>query len=310
MRNTPLFAILLAASALGQEFRDPKLIKDAERENDTLVARKAFDASARAMLTPAYRQAVSHYVPGATDLLVTWGAYEGGVQKWPFYALQLAPRDPSALKPGERVTFFGVLEDENGKSIATYNERQPVIASNADLFVERSLVMPLKKSRGTFGLARGNEIIGLARIEFEPDDAAKTSGMSALILSSDVHNMAAAQTPTEPFAFGGTKVEPKPGAVFRKSEELWVFTVFRGPNLGADSVPHLTMKTEMIGSKRSYPGMMVPAEVTHLSGTQYALGSTIDTNLLPPDDYKVRLTVIDTIAKQTYVREASAHIKP
>jgi hypothetical protein len=122
--------------------------------------------------------------------------------------------------------------------------------------------------------------------------------------------MPAAQAPTEPFAFGGTKGEPKPGAVFRKSDELWVFTVFRAPSLGTDGLPRLTMKTEMIGTSRSFPGMTVPAEVTHLSGTQYGLGSTINMSSLPPDDYKVRLSVIDTIAKQTYVRETAVHIRP
>jgi hypothetical protein len=309
MRATPFFVILLAVSAFAQAERDPKTLVNAERDNDNVVARRAFDAAARALLTPAQRQAVSHYAPSASDLLAMWGAFEGGTERWPFYALQLAPRDASALKAGERVTFFGSLEDENGKSIATYNERQAVIASNGDLFVERSLVMPLKKGRGTFGLARGNDIIGLARIDFEPDDL-KTSGMSALIVSSDVHIMPAAQLPTEPFAFGGTKVEPKPGAIFRKSDELWVFTVFRAPALGTDGLPRLTMKTEMLGSSRSFPGMTVAAEVTHLAGAQYGLGSTIDMSSLPPDDYKVRLTVIDTIAKQTYVREAGVHIKP
>jgi hypothetical protein len=310
MRAAPFLALLFAASAFAQAERVPKVIKEAERDNDNIVARRAFDAAARALLTPAYREAVSRYAPSANDLLATWGTFEGGAQQWPFYALQLAPRDASALKAGERVTFFGQLDDENGKSVATYNERQAVIASNGDLFVERSLVMPLKKSRGTFGLARGNDIIGMARVEFEPDDQAKTSGMSALIVSSDVHIMPAAQSPTEPFAFGGTKVEPKPGATFRKSNELWVFTVFRGPALGTDGLPRLTMKTEMIGSSRSFPGMTVSAEVTHLSGAQYGLGSTIDMSSLPPDDYKVRLTVIDTIAKQTFVREAAVHIRP
>ena len=306
-----LFAVLIATSALAQANRDPKTLYDAERQNDNIVARRAFDAAARALLTPAYRKAVELYAPGASDLLAAWGGFVAA-DGMPFLALQLAPHDATALKNGERVTFFGIVADENGKTIATYNEPQTVVASNSDLFVERSLVIPLRKSRGTFGLARRDDIIGVARIDFDAEPlTAKSSGISRLIVSSDVHTLPAAQSPLDPFAFGGTKVVPKPGATFQKSEELWLFTELRNPALDSDGAPHVTTKVEMESASRKIPGIALPAEATALKGVpgHYGIGSTIDITSLPPDDYKVRLTVIDTIAKQTYVREAAVHLR-
>ena len=262
------------------------------------------------MLTPKYREAVEHYAPGPSDLLATWGEFVAA-DGMPFVALQVAPSDAAAVKAGERITFFGLVADENGKSIATFNEPQSVVASNGDLFVERTLTLPLRKSRGTFGLARRNEIIGVTRIDFDPEAlTATSSGISRVIASADVHILPSAQAPLDPFAFGGTKVVPKPGASFKRSEEVWLFTELRNPSLGSDGAPHVTTKVEIEGRK-SIPGIPVPTEATPLKGVpgHYGIGSTIDVTSLPPGDYNVRLTVNDTIAKQAYRRETVIHIR-
>jgi len=309
--RSALLTLLIAASAFAQAERDPKTLHDAERANDSIVARRAFDASARALLTPKYRDAVEHYAAGANDLQSAWGEFVAA-DGMPFIALQLAPRDESSVKDGKRITFFGLVADENGKTIATYNEPQAVIVSNGDVFVERSLLLPLRKCRGTFGLARRNDVIGVTRIDFDPEPLTKTSsGISRLIVSTDVHILPAAQAPLDPFAFGGTKVVPKPGASFKKSDEVWLFTELRNPALGGDGVPHLTTKVEVEGASKSIPGIAAPAEATALKGVpgHYGIGNTIDVTSLPVGDYKVRLTVTDTVTKQTYKRETEIHIR-
>jgi hypothetical protein len=300
--------LLLAASAFAQSERDPKTLHDAERANDTLTARRAFDASARAMLTPRYRDAIEKYAPASTDLQATWGEFVAA-DGTTFVALQLAS---ASVKADERITFFGLVTDENGKTIATFNEPQPVIASNADLFVERTLTLPLRKSRGTFGLARRNDVIGLTRIDFDPEAlTAASGGISRVIVSSDVHILPAAQAPLDPFAFGGTKVVPKPGASFKRTDEVWLFTELRNPTLGTDGAPHVMTKVEIEGSAKSIPGIAVPAEATALKGVpgHYGIGNTIDVTSLPVGDYKVRLTVTDTVAKQVYRRDAMIRIR-
>ncbi len=311
MRPALLLLPFLAFSAFAQSERDPKTLQDAERSNDVLVARRAFDAAARALLTPTYRTAVEHYTPGANDLQAAWGEFIAA-DGMPFLALQLAPHDAGSIKEGERLTFFGLIADENGKTIATYNERQPVVASNHDFLVERSIILPLHKCHGTFGLARRDDIIALTRIDFDPEPlTAKSSGISRLIASSDVHILPAAQSPLDPFAFGGTKVVPKPGATFRKSDEVWLFTELRNPALGGDGAPHMFTKLDIEGASKSIKGISVSAEATPLKGVpgHYGIGNTIDVSSLPPGVYNVRLTVTDTIARQTYKRETEIHIR-
>jgi hypothetical protein len=312
MRAALPLLLIVATSAFGQANRDPKTLIDAERANDTLTARRAFDASARAMLTPKYREVIEHYAPSPADLKSTWGEFVAA-DGMPFMALQIAPSDAASLKSGERITLFGLVADENGKTIATINEPQTVLASNADLFIERTLTLPLRKSRGTFGLARRNDVIGLTRVDFDPEPLTATgSGISRIIVSSDVHILPAAQAPLDPFAFGGTKVVPKPGASFKRSDEVWLFTELRNPALGADGAPHVTTKVEIEGSAKSIPGTPVSAEATPLKGMRghFGIGSTIDVTPLPPGDYNVKLTVTDTITKQTYKRETPIHIVP
>jgi hypothetical protein len=311
MRATLPLLLIVATSAFGQVNRDPKTLIDAERANDTLTARRAFDASARAMLTPKYREVIEHYAPSSSDLKSAWGEFVAA-DGMPFMALQIAPSDPASVKSGERITFFGLVTDENGKTIATFNEPQTVLASNSDLFLERTLTLPLRKSRGTFGLARRNDVIGLTRVDFDPEPlTATSSGISRVIVSSDVHILPAAQAPLDPFAFGGTKVVPKPGASFKRSDEVWLFTELRNPALGTDDAPHVTTKVEIEGAK-SIPGTAVPAEATPLKGMRghFGIGSTIDVTPLPAGDYNVKLTVTDTIAKQTYKRQTLIHILP
>jgi hypothetical protein len=310
MRAAIPLLLILATSAFSQANRDPKTLQDAERANDTLTARRAFDASARAMLTPKYRDVIEHY--GSSTLYSTWGEFVTADGE-PFLALQIAPSDASSVKSGERITLFGLVTDENGKTVATFNEPQSVLASNGDLFVERTLMLPLRKSRGTFGLARRNDVIGVTRIDFDPEPlTGKSSGISRIILSSDVHILAAAQAPLDPFAFGGTKVVPKPGASFKRSDEVWLFTELRNPAVDADGAPHMTTKVEIEGSVKSIRGAPVAAEATPLKGARghFGIGSTIDLTPLPPGDYNVRLTVTDTIAKQSFNRETIIHIVP
>ena len=61
MRAAIPLLLILATTAFAQSERDPKTLNDAERANDTLTARRAFDTSARAMLTPKYRDVIEAY---------------------------------------------------------------------------------------------------------------------------------------------------------------------------------------------------------------------------------------------------------
>ena len=303
-----LFAFGSAFGQTGPE-RTPKTLTDTERLRDTVNARREYDANSRAILNPRFRDAIDRYQPGnGPSLTAAWGEFIAPDGR-PFIALELVLPPVNGLQFGEPLMFFGAVDDGAGQRIATYNETLPAQLSHDDIFVERSLVVPLAKSRGTFGVARRGEIIAMTRIDFEPEQL-ETTGVSRLILSRDVYILKTAQRPLDPFAFGGTKVIPKPDASFRKADEVWVFAELRNPSIAEDGTPHVTTKTTLEGPT-PISGPPVPAIATPLKGMpgHYGLGNPIDVSKLAAGDYKLRVVITDLIAKQTYRREATLHIR-
>src|SRR6185436_7664069 len=224
----------------------------------------------------------------------TWGEFITA-QGEPFVALQLAG---GALVPGGRVTLFGVVTDGAGATNGSYNETAVVRESKGDLFIERSLINVPRKAVGTFGISRKSETLAMARVVFEPEElTAAAPGISRIIVSRDVHLLDAAQQPLDPFAFGGTKVVPKPGGAFRKNDEVWLFAELRNPALGSDGVPHVITKVDVEGPSK-IAGKPTPAEATPLKGVpgHYGIGNTVDVTPLAPGDYRVRVTVTDAVA--------------
>jgi hypothetical protein len=282
-------ALLLAAAPLVAQPHDEAHAKGgayADRLKDEIRARKMYERSARAAIPPRFRDALEHYQPSDGDLAATWGEFRL-VDGTPFGALQLAlPANVDAAT----VTFFGIVGG------ATYFEDLPVQHSGDDAFVERSLLLEPGVARGVFGLARKNEILGLAHVDIEPP-----SELSRLILSSDVHNLAAAQDPLDPFAFGGTKVVPKPRATFRRGDEVWLFLEMRSA-----TPPQLTARVD-VGDVRGTP---TPAEALPLKGVpgHFGIGNTIDVSRLAPGDYRVRVTLTDAASNKTLTREATLRI--
>lgn len=307
------FLLLNVGAAFGQAGpnRAPKTAVDNERLNDNVNARHVYDTDARALLNPKFRDALDHYQPGnAPSLSAAWGEFVAA-DGTPFIALQLVLPPGLVLQFGDPLMFFGAVDDSAGHRIATYNETLPVQLSHDDLFIERSLVVPLRKSSGTFGVARRGEIIAMTRVDFEPEELAPASaGMSRLILSRDVYILKTAQRPLDPFAFGGTKVIPKPDASFRKTDEMWVFAELRNPSIADDGTPHITTKTTLEGPT-AISGPPVPAIATPLKGApgHYGLGNPIDISKLAAGDYKLRVVITDLIAKQAYRRETALHIR-
>jgi len=313
MRATlAILCSLVAGSAFAQAVvdREPKGVRDANKFMDQTRARQDLDKAAAAMLAPKFRQVIAAYHPGgASDLTATWAEFvtASGTE---FVALQLALPPDSGLRAAKEYTFFGVVASDDGKELATYSETIPVHQSKGDLLVERSLIVPVQKFHGIFGLANRGEILGIARVDFDPETIRKDeAGISRIIASSDVHLMPSAQSPVEPFAFGGTKVVPKPHHAFRAADEVWLFTELRNPKLGDDGAPHVATKVEVDGPKK-LPGHVIPAEASPLKGVpgHYGIGNTIDVSQLVPGDYTLHVTVIDTVAKQAFKRDAMLRI--
>ncbi len=291
--------------------RIPKTLTDAERMNDKVIARREYDSNARTLLNPKFREALDRYQPGAgPELTATWGEFMA-VDGTPFIALQLAVPSALGLQSGDVLIFFGSVVELDGKQIATYNEPITIQTSNDDVFVERSLTIPLRKSNGTFGVARRGEILAMTRVTFEPEEiASAVAGVSRLIVSRDVHLLQTAQRPLDPFAFGGTKVVPKPGASFRKTDEVWIFAELRNPKMAEDGTPHIATKTTLDGPTR-ISGPPTPAVATPLKGMagHYGVGNPIDVSKLKPGDYTLRVVITDMVTQQSFRRETAIHIR-
>jgi hypothetical protein len=287
MRTAILLLLIALPLAAQRREEDAKGGAYADRLKDEIRARKMYEKSARASIPARFRQALERHQPGASDLAAVWGEFRL-VDGTPFGAVQLAL--PPGVAP-ERVTFFGIVGD------STYFEELPVQHANADAFVERSLLLAPRATRGTFGLARNNEILGLARVDIEAP-----SELSRLILSGDVHNLAAAQDPLDPFAFGGTKVVPKPRNAFRRTDEVWVFLELR-----SETPPRLTSRVDIEGVLNGTPG---PAEALPLKGVpgHFGVGNTIDVSRLKPGDYRIRVTLTDAATNKSLTRDASLRI--
>jgi hypothetical protein len=279
------------------------------RYADDIRARKAFDEAHKALQTAAYKAAVRNYEAGKLpELHATWGEFVTA-EGTEYIALQLAPAAP--LKPGAKAVIFGEVVDANGKAVYDFEEPAEIVDSKGEPYVERTLILAANNISGTFGLAVGGEIVALTRSSIEAEPLTKsTSGLSRLIVSNNVYNLTRLQSPFDPFAFGGTKVVPKPGRTFKKDDEVWLFTELRNPGLDAQQAPRVMMKVEIEGSGKRVAMPQQEADASPLKGVRghYGIGTTVDLSRLKAGDYKVRLTVSDTIANQTWRREETIHL--
>src|ERR1051325_6602182 len=313
---TLLLLLLLPLAAAAQTAPQPqdawssaKTERVMMRYADDVRARKAFDEAHKALHSDAFKAAVRNYEAGKLpELRATWGEFVTA-QGTEYIALQLAPSVP--LKPGAKVVSFGEIVDGNGRAVFDFEEPADVVESKGDAYIERTLILPANNVTGTFGIAVGSEIIGLTRSAMDAEALTKaTAGVSRLIVSNNVYNLTKLQSPFDPFAFGGTKVVPKPDRTFRKSDEVWLFIELRNPGVDAQQAPRIMMKVEIEGSGKRVAMPQQEADASPLKGVRghYGVGTTVDLSRLKAGDYKVRMTLNDTIANQTYQREETIHL--
>jgi hypothetical protein len=283
--------------------------KETVRSLDEISRRQIQDLPA--LKTARFREAIRGFQPGKLpDLLVTWGEFvtADGIR---FISLQLAPAADNYLKPGTNVVVFAELTGPSGKPVLDYEESLPVNQSKHDVFVEQSFAFPETHVVATFGVAVANEIVAMTRVPLEIEQITRLSpGVSRLILSDNLYTMTKKQQRFDSFAFGGTKVVPKPGRSFHRTDEVWFFEELRNPSLDPQKVPHVTAKVEIEGNGKTLSGTPTPVDPSPLKGVagHYGIGSTIDLSRLTPGDYKLRVTIRDAIASIPYVREETLRV--
>jgi len=320
MRKLVVAGVLLVASASyaqtppggpGDPHDRSKTGMFIQQKQDELAHQKLMDAAHVSLRTAALRDALRNYEPGKLpELRVNWGEFITATGRV-FVAMQLAPPVATGLRADAKVITFGEVRSASGTVIFDFEEQARVEESKGDAFIERSLLQDVRGATGTFGIARGGEILAVGRTMFSFDAPDKsTTGISPLLVSNNVYNLPRMQKPLDPFAFGGTKVVPKLNGAFRVSDELWLFIDMRNPALGEDKQPKLTARIDVEGNGKKMKGAPMTIDASPLKGVDghYGLGTTVDLSSLPRGEYKVKLTVRDEIAQQAYEREATIRL--
>lgn len=248
-----------------------------------------------------------------TELLSPTGDY--------FVPVQLYIPKSAGLTADQVTTFFGTLEDSTGTPVAIFEEPATLSTSNGDLYFDRSLT-GLKPGtyRATLGLSdkSGQPVVMTTHpIELKALDKSET-GISRLVLASDVHQTEAAAVAGAPYAFGRVKIVPKGDRVFTNKDEITYFVEVVNPGIDeATNMPKLQVKLELAGQgTKDKPGRTISAPISDatplpLTGTpgvgQYAIMAGIPLgemkNPLPAGNYTMRVKVYDQVKKLSWTAE-------
>jgi GWxTD domain-containing protein len=294
-------------------------LTEAPKYNVAAAAAPVAAAAAQPLLafkTDAYRAAVDELRAGKAPEKKLYLAYGSFVtpQGEAFVPVELyAPRS-AGLSAQQQLTFFGMIEDAEGKPAAVFEEPATLIASKNDYFFDKSIKLAPGRYKATFGLAEGGKPLSMVRSDLDVAAVDKdASSLSPLILSNNVYTMTERQKPTDPFAFGGMKVVPKADLTFSNADELWYFFEARNPGVDTGTgLPkmegRLTISgTTAEGKKVRMDGGNEPLDVQPLKGMsgRYAAGASIPLARFKPGSYALKMKVTDAVKNQTYDLEQS-----
>jgi GWxTD domain-containing protein len=248
------------------------------------------------------------------DVFVTYGEFVTPTGEY-FVPVQLYLTKNPGAPADQQVTFFGVVEDTQGKIVAVYEDPVPLQVTKNEFFADRSLMLPPGKYTGTFGIANQGKPLAMARTELNLTGVAQdATSISRLLLSNNIFALSAPQAPTDPFAFGGIKVVPKGSLAFSREDELWYFFELRNPGVDEAGNPKVQVKIDVEGKVGNKPVKMgAPlheAAAEPLKGVpgHFGVGSSIPLAGFSPGDYVIKVKVIDTVKKQTYNLEEKFRI--
>jgi GWxTD domain-containing protein len=236
-----------------------------------------------------------------------------------FVPVQLYIPKSAGLTADSVTTFFGVIEDATGKTVAEFEEPAKLASSNADLYFDRSLKLAPGTYRATLGLAADGKPVVMASSPMELKALSKdAAGLSRLLVSGDVHETAEAAVIGAPFAFGRVKIVPKGDRTFTNKDEITYFVEVVNPAIDeATNSPKLQVKLDLVqGGTGGTPARTISAPIADaaalpLSGQpgpgQYAILAGIPLgqmkNPLPAGDYTLRVKVFDQVKKENWTVE-------
>lgn len=271
---------------------------------ETEPVKTEFESNA---LKSAYEEFRASEQAAQDDLHLTYGEFITPTGQY-FVPVQLYVPGAAEIDATGELTFFGVIEKDDGEVVAVYEEPATLYASNADSYFDKSLMLEPGDYVGTFGLARGEEPIAItsAEMSLEGLEEGETS-VSDLIVSNNIFALSEAQEATDPYAFGGLKVVPKGDHTFTAEDEMWYFFEMRNPGLDETGQPKVRVKLDVEGEKSdgqpvkmSAPMMEVNAQPVKDTEGHYMVGSSFPAGAFPPGSYVLKARIFDANAKTTW----------
>ena len=259
--------------------------------------------------TSPYKPISIHY----TELVSPTGQY--------FVPVQLYIPKSAELTAESMTTFFGVIEDEQGTQVAVFEEPAKISTSNGDLYFDKSLNLKPGKYRATLGLAGADSkpvVMASGPMELVALPPDKT-GISRVIVATDVHQTETAAPPGAPYAFGRVKIVPKGDRTITNKDELTYFVEVINPGIDdATNQPKLQVKLDLVGppdkatgKPRTISAPISDASALPLTGStgpgQYAILASIPLGdmktPLPAGDYTLKIKVFDQVKKESWTAE-------
>ena len=266
-------------------------------------------------LSTAYNQFRWGDKPAVGPASLTWGEFVTSAGER-FISVQLYVPAGSEITAGQKVTFFGVIENKAGEIVEVDEDATTMVASGRDAYVDKSIRLDPGSYTATFGLAADGRVLAASRstMKVEGLDPA-ASGISPLILSSNIYPLQTAYDPMDPFTFGGLKVVPKGDSLFSTSGDLWYFLELRNPGLTKQGMPNVQVQVNIEGKTPKGPvEMKLPmqqAEAAKLKGekNRYALGVAIPLEGFVPGEYTMKVHVVDAVLGKNYDLERAFRIR-
>jgi GWxTD domain-containing protein len=282
---------------------------------DTVVVEEVSTEFTRDYLRAAYEEFRRNAAEQQSGLHVTYGEYITPQGTY-FVPVQLYIPASAGLDAAGDLTFFGVVETQEGEIVAVFEEPATLIASNRDRYFDTSLMVAPGTYTGTFGIVRGEEPVAIASTELKLEGLSPDQpSISDLLLSSNIYVLEEAQKPTDPFAFGGMKVVPKGDRTFSTSEEMWYFVELRNPGLNDESEPKVRVQLEVEGERSDGTPVKMAApmmeaqlqEVKDVPG-HYVTGSSFPAGAFAPGSYTLKARIFDANLRKTYNLEREFRI--
>jgi GWxTD domain-containing protein len=288
-----------------------------------------------ALKTAALQKAIDDFKTSPKSAKATYATWSelvtaGGTYYVP--VLLYVPR-ASGIAPSDNLTFFGVVQDQNGNNVQAFETPAKLVATKDDYYVDRSLLgLPAGKHRGYFGLAENGNVLSLVASDMDLRGTIDKSApaVSRVLLSNNIYPLTVAQRPDEPYAFGGLKVVPKGDKLFRSGDDLWYFVELRNPGVvdpaptdaqpivGAPiPTPRVQVRidvegTDVDGNKKKMTAPPREVEAVEIKGVpgHYGVGSAIPLASFKPGDYTFTMKVIDTVRKSSYIVSDTFRVIP